>query len=344
MNELYKIFYSYILTEKQLEENSFPKWLDNDNTNQKKLVIIPNLQQQHTKKLGSDAKQVSATKTNEQINNQICKRCNKTFQLRAKDYFYLTSNSECVFHWGKLRNVRVDKAIEHKYSCCSGGMDSQGCDTGKHVYDGIYNGNGNGLNLTGYVQVDLNDDINNNEITKSSNNVYALDCEMCYTTKGLELTRISIVDIHLNEIYESLVKPDTQILDYNTRWSGLTEESLKNCNKKLKNVQADLMKLFNKNTILIGHSLESDFKALKLVHTNVIDTSVVFPHKMGPPYKRALRNLMSEFLQKIIQEDVEGHDSKEDAASCVSLMIYKINEDLRSKKFANILNNRQISK
>jgi hypothetical protein len=59
---------------------------------------------------------------------------------------------------------------------------------------------------------------------------------------------------------------------------------------------------------------------------------------MGPPYKRALRNLMSEYLQKIIQEDVEGHDSKEDAAACISLMIWKINEDLRSKKFANILN------
>ena len=34
-------------------------------------------------------------------------------------------------------------------------MDSQACDTGKHVYDGIYNGNGNSLNLTGYVKVDL---------------------------------------------------------------------------------------------------------------------------------------------------------------------------------------------
>jgi len=342
VNQLYKIFYSYILTEKQLEENSFPKWFDNtasinetQTNQQKKLAIIPNLNpSQQTKKLDNIKK--LATTPNDQtaaIMNQTCKRCNKTFQLRSKDYFYLTSNSECIFHWGKLRNVRVDKAIEHKYSCCSGGMDSQGCDTGKHVYDGIYNGNGNGLNLTGYVQVSL---LSNEEDTKLSNNVYALDCEMCYTTKGLELTRISIVDMHLNEVYESLVKPDTQILDYNTRWSGLTEESLKNCNKKLKHVQSDLMKLFNKNTILIGHSLESDFKALKLIHTNVIDTSVVFPHKMGAPYKRALRNLMSEFLQKIIQEDVQGHDSKEDAAACVSLMIWKINEDLRSKKFANI--------
>ena len=68
-------------------------------------------------------------------------------------------------------------------------------------------------------------------------------------------------------------------------------------------VQADLIELFNKDTILIGHSLDSDFKALKMIHRNVIDTSVVFPHKMGPPIKRALRNLMFEYLQIIIQED-----------------------------------------
>ena len=41
----------------------------------------------------------------------------------------------------------------------------------------------------------------------------------------------------------------------------------------------------------------------QLIHTCIVDTSVVFPHKMGPPLKRALRNLTSEYLQRIIQED-----------------------------------------
>lgn len=34
-----------------------------------------------------------------------------------------------------------------------------------------------------------------------------------------------------------------------------------------------------------------------------MDTSVVFPHKMGAPYKRALRNLAAEYLKRIIQDD-----------------------------------------
>ena len=133
---------------------------------------------------------------------------------------------------------------------------------------------------------------------------------MCYTAHGLELARVSIVDVDMREVYEALVRPEAEVLDYNTRWSGLTAQtyatavkSQKSAVKTLREVQADLLGLFNKDTIFIGHSLESDFKALKLVHSCVVDTSVVFPHKAGPPFKRALRNLMSEHLQKIIQED-----------------------------------------
>jgi len=30
---------------------------------------------------------------------------------------------------------------------------------------------------------------------------------------------------------------------------------------------------------------------------------MVFPHRMGIPFKRALKNLMAEYLKKIIQDD-----------------------------------------
>ena len=70
---------------------------------------------------------------------------------------------------------------------------------------------------------------------------------------------------------------------------------------KLRDVQAVLLCKFSSETILIGHSLESDLKVLKLVHSKVVDTSVVFPHKLGPPLKRALRTLAAEYLKRIIQ-------------------------------------------
>lgn len=328
--ELYRMFCTYVMTEEQLETHSFPKFMQSDTKN--KLAMIPNFQSKSSapaNKLDASKKQNSqkmALKQEPNVVTKLCKRCSKTFMLSAKDIKYLSVNSECVFHWGKLRNVRVDKSVVQKYNCCNGGPTETGCEVGKHVYEGTYDGDGTGKNLTGYVETKES----TSDKRKTSGNIYALDCEMCYTTKGLEVTRVSVVDIHMKEVYESLVKPDTQILDYNTRWSGLTEKILKNCNKSLKNVQEELLKIFNKDTILIGHSLDSDFKSLKLVHKKVIDTSVVFPHKLGLPYKRALRNLMSEHLQKIIQEDVQGHDSKEDANSCIALMMWKINEDLKN--------------
>lgn len=73
--------------------------------------------------------------------------------------------------------------------------------------------------------------------------------------------------------------------------------------RNLRDVQAILMSMFHSNTILIGHSLESDLKALKLIHSVVVDTSVLFPHKMGPPKKRALKTLCIENLKRIIQEN-----------------------------------------
>lgn len=61
--------------------------------------------------------------------------------------------------------------------------------------------------------------------------------------------------------------------------------------------------MFHSKTILIGHSLDSDMKALKLIHDVYVDTSVLYPHKMGPPKKRALKTLCIENLKRIIQEN-----------------------------------------
>ena len=36
-----------------------------------------------------------------------------------------------------------------------------------------------------------------------------------------------------------------------------------------------------------------------------MDTSIVFPHRLGPPYKRALRNLMADYLEEIIRDSGE---------------------------------------
>ncbi|XP_067369916.1 RNA exonuclease 1 homolog isoform X2 [Channa argus] len=154
----------------------------------------------------------------------------------------------------------------------------------------------------------------------------------CYTKQGLELTRVTVIDAEMKVIYDTFVKPESKVVDYNTRFSGVTEEDLETASITLRDVQAVLLCMFSAESILIGHSLESDLLALKLIHSSVVDTAIVFPHRLGLPYKRALKNLMADHLKRIIQDNVEGHDSSEDASACMELMFWKIKEDAKVKR------------
>lgn len=79
--------------------------------------------------------------------------------------------------------------------------------------------------------------------------------------------------------------------DYNTRFSGITEETHGKAVLTLNSVRRSLDALINSETIIIGHSLDSDLKTLRMIHHTCIDTVALFPHRSGFPYRRALRDL-----------------------------------------------------
>ena len=60
--------------------------------------------------------------------------------------------------------------------------------------------------------------------------------------------------------------------------------------------------LIAEETLLIGHSLENDLNALRLLHINAADTALMYPHPRGPPFKPALRVLTERYLGRKIQE------------------------------------------
>jgi RNA exonuclease 1 len=91
-------------------------------------------------------------------------------------------------------------------------------------------------------------------------------------------------------------------------------------------IQEVLVKIIDSDTILVGHSLECDLQALKLAHPHIIDTSVIYQHSRGPPYKPSLKWLAHKWLRRKIQDNPEGHDSAEDAATCVDLVKLKCQE------------------
>jgi RNA exonuclease 1 len=66
--------------------------------------------------------------------------------------------------------------------------------------------------------------------------------------------------------------------------------------------------------------LENDFKYLRFFPGRVIDTAVLYPSPKGLPYRHSLKFLSQKILGKAIQEDLSGHDSLEDAISCLELV------------------------
>ncbi|MXQ90024.1 hypothetical protein E5288_WYG013921 [Bos mutus] len=144
----------------------------------------------------------------------------------------------------------------------------------------------------------------NGSVTDNSP-LFGLDCEMCLTSKGRELTRISLVAEGGGCVMDELVKPDNKIVDYLTSFSGITKKILNPVTTKLKDVQRRLKILLPPDAVLVGHSLDLDLRALKMIHPYVIDTSLLYVREQGRRFKlkflaKAILGGLSQVKQKLI--------------------------------------------
>lgn len=268
----------------------------------------------------NDSDSAEKCDSSSQQQKKECARCHKRISVDSTGkYLYI---QRCIYHWGKLFDGRTNGEMNRKYwTCCKGLESSIGCETGVHVSVGLTSG----LNgpLKGYVRT-LPPNRYNNKYK-----ICAIDCEMCYTEYGFELTRVTVISLKNEIIYDALVKPNSQIIDLNTRFSGITEKHMsKKGTMTLEKAQKKLLTLISAETILIGHNLESDFRALRLFHGKVVDTTVLYPHADGFPYRLGLKALARNVLKRNIQE--KTHNSIEDAQAAMDLVLHKINEDIKS--------------
>ncbi|CAB1321684.1 unnamed protein product, partial [Coregonus sp. 'balchen'] len=112
-----------------------------------------------------------------------------------------------------------------------------------------------------------------------------------------------------------------------TTTPGISEDDVKGTSSSIRDVQETLLSFVSAETILIGHGLETAITAIKATAPRHRGG-----HRLGLPHKITLHNLTPDYLRRIIQESVGGHDSAEDAAGCIELMLWKVKEDGKTKQ------------
>lgn len=234
-----------------------------------------------------------------------CKRCEKPFDVT------FTNRTECDFHTERSRRYG---GRQHPHGCCGKGLGSRGCRIAKsHVYKGnLY------LDLKGYRKTQTKE-----PPADGNYGVYALDTESVHTVRGLEVCKVSLIDTRLNVVYNEFCLPTSEIVDYNTIWSGVTERDLEGVTKTFDEMRDDMLQLISADTILVGHGLNHDLISMKIIHDKVVDTVILYPHNKGLPLRRALKEIAETVLGRRIQTG-EGHDSKEDADVTMQLALRRI--------------------
>ncbi|KAL9020016.1 MAG: hypothetical protein Q9185_002755 [Variospora sp. 1 TL-2023] len=337
------------------QKPSPPKTIDTSLTQSEEIVFLPRLaaDQEGLSKHGyvtaipTAAELESARKGVESAQGwELCDRCKTRFQVfpgRREEDGALTSGGNCIYHWAKPRRpdmVKGDvKPRDLKYACCDEIVGvSAGCTKAdSHVFK-----------ISDPKRLALVMPFKSTPASDRTDvpGAVCFDCEMGYSTLGMELIRLTATAWpDGSELLDVLVRPIGEVLDLNSRFSGVWPEDWANASpfdedraqsstdfvRSLKIVESPakardlLFELLTPQTPLIGHALENDLNATRILHPVIVDTCLIYPHHRGLPVRFGLKVLMKKHLDRDIQMGgSQGHDSKEDARAAGDLVRYRI--------------------
>ncbi|KEF55011.1 uncharacterized protein A1O9_08664 [Exophiala aquamarina CBS 119918] len=270
-----------------------------------------------------------------------CDRCGTRFQVfpGRDEQGRLTSHGTCRYHWARANRAassKSDKIVgrsEASFPCCNQLEGSEGCtEASTHVFNVKHPPRL--ASILQFMRTPQSD-------VESPGIPLSFDCEMGYTTLGMEVIRLTAVTWPEGRVVvDVLVRPFGEILDLNTRFSGVTREAYANAVEYEPGTElqpGDIRKvgspavarqlLFDRlspDTPLLGHAIENDLNVCRIIHPFVVDTVLLYPHPRGLPIRFSLKVLAQKYLSRGIQTGGEaGHDSSEDAIATGDLVRQK---------------------
>ncbi|KAF2671727.1 putative exonuclease [Microthyrium microscopicum] len=156
----------------------------------------------------------------------------------------------------------------------------------------------------------------------------ALDCEMVGVgptpDQDSQLARVSMVNFHGEQIYDTYVKPKLPVTDYRTAFSGIRPHNLK-VGRPFREVQKDVA-TFLEGRVLVGHHLKSDLQVLSMKHPtrDTRDSAKLQKFKDLNGGRTPKLKLLAKLILGL---EIQGgeHNSVEDARA--AMMLYKAEKD-----------------
>lgn len=185
---------------------------------------------------------------------------------------------------------------------------------------------------------------------RTARDAVVIDCEMVQAEKGRRvIAYLAAVDFLTGEVLvDSYVDPQRKIFNWCTRYSGITFRAMKKAKangdalRGWMGARRALWDYIDSDTVLIGHDIKNDLNCLGMIHSKIVDSTILTAEAVFRPrwetqrFRRtwSLKTLSRVFLDRSIQDGSKGHSALQDAVATKDIIIFCLEQPEYLKKWA----------
>jgi len=188
----------------------------------------------------------------------------------------------------------------------------------------------------------------NSDSSSPKRRAVVVDCEMVGVEGGhSEVVQLCVVDFLTGELLtNSLVKPRERIVEWRGHITGVTPSMMAVARQRKQvldgweDARLELWRHIDAETVLIGHSLNFDLQALRVVHKKIVDTAILTAETVfgqGKKIRRmwGLKVLCEDLLGLRIRSSSGVHDGLEDVLATRELTLWCLRHPRELNTWAN---------